>query len=816
MWDMSLGYGADILGTLNYYAIGDPLNLIYVFANKYNAEYFYDFMMIFRLYLVGVAFISFGTYLKKDGNGILIGSFVYIFCGTVFAAGIRHPFFLNPMIYLPLLLMGVEKVYRKEKPYLFTIMVTIAAISNFYFFYMLTIAAVVYALIRFPEYKEDGFFKTLGRFSGWYILGIGISAVILLPVVIAFSGNARTASDINYFTIFLYKKSYYKALLLQFIGFEKIYKGTDLNYLAIAYCAVITLFLSKRKKHMAYKVAVLIGGISLLSPIGAYILHGLSYPMNRWLFIFSFIIGMSVMEVYEELFELSRIQKIGIVLGTLFYIALSMIKADSKTKTGLALIILILTVIVLFGMNEIKVIRQSKYKNFVIYGLLIISVGISSYVHYSPRLSKVTKGYVKSGQAYEMLCGKEAKLIGSDEYKLKGNIYRTESLEKKVPNWGLNEKIAGITNYYSITDKNVSDTIQQFGLKSYQYKFKFRKLDMRQGLMNLYGVKYLICTKENGEKLSSNYKLLKSKDGMKLYENKNVFPFGYTYDKYITKEQYDALNPLEKEQTLLQRVVLEETPKKNENIQQQKVPDQTKTYELGKNYYVHNKKGKGKTLKIKIPKNYLKENSYIYLCGVTTEALVGKSSKHILGVGKNKTGFNLTYGGKMVHLYNAEKNSSYDIGKRDYLIKMSEKGIRSKDDTLILSFKLKDDYYIDKISIIEGNKKVEKRYIEERKTEDHLSDISYDGGNHFKAKIKAGKDEMLCIPIPYHKGFKAFDNGKLVKIRKVNGMFQGIYLSKGNHNIRLNYETPGLKIGAIISIASVIVLLGISKKKKYK
>lgn len=24
MWDMSIGFGADILGTLNYYAIGDP------------------------------------------------------------------------------------------------------------------------------------------------------------------------------------------------------------------------------------------------------------------------------------------------------------------------------------------------------------------------------------------------------------------------------------------------------------------------------------------------------------------------------------------------------------------------------------------------------------------------------------------------------------------------------------------------------------------------------------------------------------------------------------------------------------------------
>ena len=51
MWDNSIGYGSDILSTLNYYAIGDPINLIYIFSNKYNAEYFYDFAMILRLYL---------------------------------------------------------------------------------------------------------------------------------------------------------------------------------------------------------------------------------------------------------------------------------------------------------------------------------------------------------------------------------------------------------------------------------------------------------------------------------------------------------------------------------------------------------------------------------------------------------------------------------------------------------------------------------------------------------------------------------------------------------------------------------------------
>lgn len=56
---------------------------------------------------------------------------------------------------------GSREDLSKGKPYLFTIMIAVSAMSNFYFFYMLTIAAVIYALIRFPVYKESGFFKPL-------------------------------------------------------------------------------------------------------------------------------------------------------------------------------------------------------------------------------------------------------------------------------------------------------------------------------------------------------------------------------------------------------------------------------------------------------------------------------------------------------------------------------------------------------------------------------------------------------------------------------------------------------------------------------
>ena len=42
---------------LNYYAIGDTLNLLYGFVSPKNTETMYDFMILLRMYLAGITFI---------------------------------------------------------------------------------------------------------------------------------------------------------------------------------------------------------------------------------------------------------------------------------------------------------------------------------------------------------------------------------------------------------------------------------------------------------------------------------------------------------------------------------------------------------------------------------------------------------------------------------------------------------------------------------------------------------------------------------------------------------------------------------------
>ena len=108
MYSFSIGYGADILTTFNYYAIGDPLTVFAAFVPEEYMLFFYNGLVILRIYLAGIAFSLFCFYMKKTNTvAVLTGSLIYAFSGYAIFV-VRHPFFLNAMIYLVYYLFSPE------------------------------------------------------------------------------------------------------------------------------------------------------------------------------------------------------------------------------------------------------------------------------------------------------------------------------------------------------------------------------------------------------------------------------------------------------------------------------------------------------------------------------------------------------------------------------------------------------------------------------------------------------------------------------------------------------------------------------------
>lgn len=816
MWDMSLGYGADILSTLNYYAIGDPLNLLYGFVSPKNTETMYDFMILLRMYLAGITFIMYARKMKKRSYGTVIGALVYVFSGFCFRLGLRHPFFINPMIYFPLLCLGIEKIYQRERPYVFIFAVCVSAMSNYYFLYMLTIFAVIYAWIRFYKYTEENkmknFFLTILKFGMYYTLGIAMAAVILLPSVIGFLGNGRYGKGVDWKSLIVYPGKYYLLFIENFIGYGNMGSNTNAGYLPIVGIVVLFTLFSQRMKHKKYRVAFIASIIALILPIFGYAFNGFSYANNRWAFALSFIVALLTAEMYPRLFVMSKRQQIGIGAGIIIYTVFCIIVNASgeeilKNKGIMAACGLIAVFyILLLIFQRLGYDTQKRIVRVSMAILLLISVGVHGYYRFDPKEYAYTQEFMDQGQAYRTLKEDNIRMLSKVNDP---SVYRVHAEGYRYKNYGLINHLNTISGYYSITAKCVTDTIKGYDTLGMQYADKYKGVDQRLGLLSLAGVKYITVAhnsqvaKDVSSKGDVPYGVEKQskKGNITLYKNKYALPFAYAYDSYMTEQQYEQLNGIGKEQAMLAQIILNQHPadKEIQHNEQRNDPD-IQTISLPETR-ISSPKGK-KYADITVPVEKDKE-TYLYFKNLVYHGKKNGDDNFILTGRKGTKGILVTQNDVQQKIHIQSTFNPYYFGRKDYIVKINHQTSKAKE-KVRLNFLSPGEYEFDDISLITVPKKDVLARLKERK-ENSMKQIQYEG-NHFRGVYHAKKDQILCVTIPYSKGWKATVNGNRTKIYKANGMFMGIIMKKGTQSVKLDYETPGLKIGAWISLVAWIGL----------
>ena len=816
MWDMSLGYGADILSTLNYYAIGDPLNLLYGFVSPKNTETMYDFMILLRMYLAGITFIIYARKMKKRSYGTVIGALVYVFSGFCFRLGLRHPFFINPMIYFPLLCLGIEKIYQRERPYVFIFAVCVSAMSNYYFLYMLTIFAVIYAWIRFYKYTEENKMKnfclTILKFGMYYTLGIAMAAVILLPSVIGFLGNGRYGNGVDWKSLIVYPGKYYLLFIENFIGYGNMGSNTNAGYLPIVGIVVLFTLFSQRMKHKKYRAAFIASIIALILPIFGYAFNGFSYANNRWAFALSFIVALLTAEMYPRLFVMSKRQQIGIGAGIIIYTVFCIIVNASgeeilKNKGIMAACGLIAVFyILLLIFQRLGYDTQKRIVRVSMAILLLISVGVHGYYRFDPKGYAYTQEFMDQGQAYRTLKEDNIRMLSKANDP---SVYRVHAEGYRYKNYGLINHLNTISGYYSITAKCVTDTIKGYDTLGMQYADKYKGVDQRLGLLSLAGVKYITVAHNSqvAKDVSSmgdvpyGVEKLRKKGNITLYKNKYALPFAYAYDSYMTEQQYEQLNGIGKEQAMLAQIILNQHPadKEIQHNEQRNGPD-IQTISLPETR-ISSPKGK-KYADITVPVEKDKE-TYLYFKNLVYHGKKNGDDKFILTGRKGTKGILVTQNDVQQKIHIQSTFNPYYFGRKDYIVKINHQTSKAKE-KVRLNFLSPGEYEFDDISLITVPKKDVLARLKERK-ENSMKQIQYEG-NHFRGVYHAKKDQILCVTIPYSKGWKATVNGNRTKIYKANGMFMGIIMKKGTQSVKLDYETPGLKIGAWISLVAWIGL----------
>ena len=839
MWDMNIGYGSDILTTLHYYVIGDPLTLLSVFVPADKTEVLYEVLIFLRIYLAGISFSIFCFYHKNPKQATFMGTLIYIFAGWTIYAAMKHPYFSNPMIYLPLVLMGIDKIYKKEKPWLFIWATAISAMSNFYFFYMICIFMFIYAAFRyFGIFNRRSVKDVLGwllKFIGYYAVALMIAAVIFLPVIMTLFGTDRFQAE-NYVPL-LYDRIYYEKYLGNLIGENMIQWGVA-GYSAVAMAGVFVLF-AKKRKYPDLKWGFALLNLFLLVPFAGHVLNGFSYVSNRWIWAYGMLIAYIFVKAYPELFTLKVGEKKKIFVMVVVYCVLALFAKAARTQRNMAgVLVLVLAVFTVTSFGNIFL--QGKYLCGMLSGLLVVSILLNVSYQYS-----YEKGYLSEFAEAEKAVDKlesntdKAVLATKDEGVYRYDQYGALPYDNTSMYMGTNST----AYYFSLANSNISDFFSEMYLNT-PWEQHYENLDGRTILDRLASVKYFVISGDNFRYLSYGYNREKGSAGTgngecRAYENENALPLGYTYDSYIPESKYQEMDVVKKQQALMDGVVLEEStlPTASTYFDDENIEYRA---EAGDGcYFVPEKKKivatkEGAQLKLVFhgltdSENYLIADNLDYDSLSPRELISDAQWKKMSDYERNKVldedsqwrywketkeaGMTVSANDvtKTMKIF-TDKYNAYS-GRHDFLCNMgySRTGLR----TMTITFVNTGIYTYDKLRVVsQPVKGIDEKTEKLRK--ESLENVKV-GTNEVTGTITVSKKKALVLSVPYSKGFTAYVDGKETKLLRANTMFMALELEPGTHEICLMYCTPYLKAGTGLPAAGLIlyIFLVMIKRKRY-
>ncbi len=807
LWDMRIGYGSDIITTFGCMNFGDPLNLLAVFFSADNTEFLYNFLAIFRMWLAGLSFSIFGLYQKKSKMGILGGSIIYAFCGYALFIGIRDVFFMGAMYILPVIFIGVDKVFKKEKPHLFILMTALAAITNYYLFFMISIWVFIYGVYRyFMLFGKEGIIFSkitcwILKCIGYYLIGTAMAGAILIPTVIQLMGAERLSNQ-SIIPLF-YSFDYYWKLLVRFTTSESMEVWSHLGFAPVCVIAIIILFLKRDKKYFPYKIAFLMCMLFLMIPFVGSLMNAGSYAVNRWVWAFSMLISYIYVEIYPELFTLKKNEKIIIIFLCIGYAFLCLVRTEFRT-TQMAVMMVILLISVLMLLIGDYLGKSIFVWKYLVLGCIIIGVAANGIFRYAWFGSNYAAGFVDSGRAWNLI--HDNLPCRNLEEMQDHEIVRYDSIGKLEPmyNTAMNHKLNGTNFYFSLADGTITRYFDDLNV-NVEMEHRYKGMDERTILERLSGVKYCISDINSLLFLPYGYdKTVFSTNEYVINENENALPIGFTYTTYLPYAEYEELSAIRKQQVLMQCAVVDEE-------------------EINFNYTKGNPVYTEKELSFSMEADEGIEIFDDRILVSDTEAIVkikidaqAGSEIYLAFSGMIYKNYEGTEPGQSILTYTRDNctkqqtlystDHAFYHGRDDYIINMGYID-KTEEIEITLGFSKQGTYILNEMKAVAQPM----NQIDEQTNalaEESLENIVI-GANKISGTINASTNRLLCISVPYSKGWTAYVDGVETEVKCLNGVYNGIEIVPGEHKILMKYRTPGLWLGLLLGAAGILAYIGV-------
>ncbi|MBO7516273.1 MAG: YfhO family protein, partial [Spirochaetia bacterium] len=570
------------------------------------------------------------------------------------------------------------------------------------------------------------------------VVGVLMASGIIFQIISFALGDSRSSGFV--FNLF-YNPQFYLKAPMTFLVPEDVGYFMWLSLSAIALVALVSLFL--KKGNTLLKILVIISAIFFLFPIFGQILNKMSYMSQRWCWAFVLLSCFIMALQWEEICKLKA--RVWLIIGSLFliyFIFFHLVYPD-KMHRGISFINTFSFFLIWFIFCRTE---EGRIRHITIAVAALLAVVINANYQFCFVNSFRTGA---KPERLKMLTENEASAVkglgDKGFYRYSGN-----NLTHNV------NVLSGLSSpqyYWSLTNSNISDYRKSLGRENNFGYHVYCDYDSRAMLEALSCVKYYYTA--DPVKVPFGFESTGIKN---IYKSPNALPFGYAYSSYITRAEFEKYPEIEKQQILMQSIVLD-APADFKAEKQFSFSDKAIPYtiesddgiEVGDGRLTVKKANASLTLKFEGLEN---SETYLYFKNLDFK---GKGEFFL---------FKYSYYRAPIYISSRmEKNRELRFcqPRNDFYVDLHtfllNTGYTAEpQNQLVLTFDKKGIYTFDELGLYCQPLAEFPSQVEKLK-EDAWTDVEF-GTNRVSGTVDFSADKLMLISIPYAKGWKAFVDGK--------------------------------------------------------
>ncbi|MBQ0026591.1 MAG: YfhO family protein [Lachnospiraceae bacterium] len=745
-WD--IGLGSNYPATAAYY-LCSPFNILMAIIPD---SFVIEFLTIMAVIKIGLCGLTMAIYLSKKKQTRSLSITIFAICYALsgyMAAYNWNIMWLDVLWLAPLVIWGIEKLVKENKPFVYCIALAVSIFSNYYISIMLCIYLVLYFLaliIMLPQQRFVEYLKKIGLFALYSLIAGGLAAIAFLPAFFALSGTASgnfsfPTSLTSYFSV-LEMLARQLTLVETEVGLEhwpNIYSGV------IVLLTIPMYYLNKQiplKEKIVKSALLVIMLLSFALNIPNYIWHGFHVPNSlpcRQSYTYTILLLTMCFEGFRGIKSMSKGKIVGCFWGSIAFILVLEAIIEAPEYQWYSYVVS--AILVALYALAIYLYRSGRMEKLTSYGMIIaimvVELGVNTAVTSVPVTSRVE--YNRNKAEYTALF----KAVSADKL-----FTRAERNALRTNNDACWFKYNSASIFSSTTPAAVTSFYKKLGCEGNTNAYDIKGATPFASM--LLSVQYTFATEDLPE--SPLYRLASQSGDVRIYENLYTLSLGYGIPSDVNELwEYTSVNPAKGQNALAN--LLDEA---GENILQA-IPGTTSGTEYT---------------------TTTTERAHIFV--FVDNAAIDTVTANYDGNTKKFVAVNRRY--------------LLDLGYLDAGTDITIKSEKENQTMNAIAYEFSDE------ELIRIYNKLSASQLQLTDWNDSWFDTSFTG------TINMTSDGSMLMSIPYEKGWTARVDGVITPIEKFSDALILIPLTAGTHTIHMSYVPEGAVQGAIISAGSLVLL----------